>query len=65
MASLLVAGRPGNLIHARLVQKPVFSAMLFAFAAGALLACAFFLLLFESTHLIGVGWKTEVGISPN
>ena len=46
----------------RMVQKPVFSAMLFAFAAGALLACAFFLLLFESTHLIGVGWKTEVDI---
>ena len=45
----------------RMVQKPVFSAMLFAFAAGALLACAFFLLLFESTHLIGVGWKTAGG----
>ena len=40
----------------RAVEKPVFSAMLFAFASGALLACAFFLLLFESTHLIAVGW---------
>ena len=46
----------------RLSQKPVFSAMLFAFASGAILACAFFLLLFESTHLIGVGWKTEVDV---
>ena len=46
----------------RMMEKPVFSAMLFAFAAGALLACAFFLLLFESTHLIAVGWKTEVDI---
>jgi len=33
-----------------------------AFAAGALLACAFFLLLFESTHLIGEGWDEEVAI---
>ena len=46
----------------RLVQKPVCSAMLFAFAAGALLACAFFLLLFESTHYIAVGWSSEVDI---
>ena len=41
----------------RAVEKPMFSAMLFAFASGALLACAFFLLLFEATHLIGVGWQ--------
>lgn len=33
-----------------------------AFAASALLACAFFLLLFESTHLIGQGWDEEVAI---
>merc|ERR1719316_1615285 len=30
------------------------------FAAGAILSCAFFLLLFESTHLIAGGWDTEV-----
>ena len=46
----------------RLAEKPVCSAMLFAFAAGALLACAFFLLLFEATHLIGTGWTSEVDI---
>lgn len=33
-----------------------------AFAAGALLACAFFLLLFEATHLVGTGWDDEVQI---
>ena len=46
----------------RMVIKPVCSAMLFAFAAGALLACAFFLLLFESTHYIAVGWSSEVDV---
>eukprot|EP00434_Breviolum_minutum_P034127 symbB.v1.2.030194.t1/scaffold3378.1/size58068/6 len=39
-----------------------FMAVVSGFAAGALLACAFFLLLFEATHLIGVGWSTEVDI---
>jgi len=43
--------------HAELVEG-----VLAAFAAGALLACAFFLLLFESTHLIAVGWKDEVDV---
>ena len=47
----------------RAVEKPVFSAMLFAFASGALLACAFFLLLFEATHLIGVGWQLGKRVS--
>jgi UTP--glucose-1-phosphate uridylyltransferase len=32
------------------------------FAAGALLACAFFLLLFEATHLVGTGWDEEVDV---
>lgn len=31
-----------------------------SFAAGAILSCAFFLLLFESTHLIASGWSKEV-----
>ena len=30
-----------------------------SFAAGAILSCAFFLLLFESTHLIAEGWDEE------
>ena len=30
-----------------------------SFAAGAILACAFFLLLFEATHLIADGWAEE------
>ena len=47
----------------RAVEKPVYSSMLFAFAAGALLACAFFLLLFEATHLIGVGWQLGTRVS--
>jgi len=39
-----------------------FHGVLFAFAAGALLSCAFFLLLFESTHLVAVGWTAEVDV---
>ena len=46
----------------KLSGKPLFSAMLFAFAAGALLACAFFLLLFEATHLVAMGWSAEVDV---
>ena len=46
----------------KLSAKPLFGAMLFAFAAGALLACAFFLLLFEATHLVAVGWSAEVDV---
>lgn len=39
---------------------PVFVYAAFAsFAAGAILACAFFLLLFEATHLIASGWDEE------
>ena len=30
-----------------------------SFAAGAILSCAFFLLLFEATHLIASGWEEE------
>ena len=49
----------------RAIQKPLINAMLFAFASGALLACAFFLLLFESTHLIAVGWRlVDLSFSP-
>ena len=41
-------------------SDPVFVYAGFAsFAAGAILACAFFLLLFESTHLIATGWDDE------
>jgi len=39
-----------------------FEAILSAFAAGALLACSFFLLLFEATHLVGTGWTEEVDV---
>mmetsp|Transcript_43942 Transcript_43942/g.77822 ORF Transcript_43942/g.77822 Transcript_43942/m.77822 type:complete len:487 (-) Transcript_43942:126-1586(-) len=34
-------------------------AILSGFAAGAILACAFFLLLFESTHLVEEGWPDD------
>jgi len=37
-------------------------AILAAFAAGTLLACAFFLLLFEATHLVQTGWAKEVEV---
>jgi len=37
-----------------------FDCLTAAFAAGAISACAFFLLLFESTHLIAVDHKEEV-----
>jgi len=33
-----------------------------AFAAGAILSCAFFLLLFEATHLVATGWQEEVDV---
>ncbi len=36
-----------------------FAALVAAFAAGALLSCAFNLLLFESSHLIAVGYTEE------
>jgi len=32
------------------------------FAGGALLSCAFFLLLFEATHLVATGWSEEVDV---
>jgi len=40
----------------------IFDGLLSAFSAGTLLSCAFFLLLFESTHLIGEGWTGEVDV---
>lgn len=43
-------------------HSAVLESVLSAFAAGALLACAFFLLLFESTHLIAEGWEKEVDV---
>eukprot|EP00931_Biecheleriopsis_adriatica_P015213 TRINITY_DN1175_c0_g1_i5.p1 TRINITY_DN1175_c0_g1~~TRINITY_DN1175_c0_g1_i5.p1 ORF type:complete len:619 (+),score=136.90 TRINITY_DN1175_c0_g1_i5:74-1930(+) len=43
-------------------KHAIFHGALLSFAAGALLSCAFFLLLFEATHLVGVGWKTEVEV---
>eukprot|EP00438_Fugacium_kawagutii_P008058 Skav223967 [mRNA] locus=scaffold3540:318598:319758:- [translate_table: standard] len=46
----------------RMSSMPSFGVILFAFAAGALLACAFFLLLFEATHLVAVGWTAEVDV---
>eukprot|EP00930_Biecheleria_cincta_P011405 TRINITY_DN1141_c0_g1_i5.p1 TRINITY_DN1141_c0_g1~~TRINITY_DN1141_c0_g1_i5.p1 ORF type:complete len:488 (-),score=77.30 TRINITY_DN1141_c0_g1_i5:305-1768(-) len=39
-----------------------FTGIISGFAAGALLSCACFLLLFEATHLVAVGWKKEVDI---
>ena len=39
-----------------------FTVIVFGFAAGAMLACAFFLLLFEATHLIAEGWTKEVDV---
>eukprot|EP00747_Dinoflagellata_sp_TGD_P135081 gnl/TRDRNA2_/TRDRNA2_175417_c5_seq2.p1 gnl/TRDRNA2_/TRDRNA2_175417_c5~~gnl/TRDRNA2_/TRDRNA2_175417_c5_seq2.p1 ORF type:complete len:335 (-),score=67.16 gnl/TRDRNA2_/TRDRNA2_175417_c5_seq2:525-1421(-) len=43
-------------------RSDAFSGVLWAFAAGAILACAFFLLLFEATHLIAAGWDEEVEV---
>jgi len=40
--------------------KAEFEGIVCGFAAGALLACAFFLLLFEATHLVATGWSKEV-----
>jgi len=37
-----------------------FDCLASAFAAGAISSCAFFLLLFESTHLVAEGWDEEV-----
>eukprot|EP00928_Gymnodinium_smaydae_P026537 TRINITY_DN20809_c0_g1_i2.p1 TRINITY_DN20809_c0_g1~~TRINITY_DN20809_c0_g1_i2.p1 ORF type:complete len:466 (-),score=58.40 TRINITY_DN20809_c0_g1_i2:338-1702(-) len=39
-----------------------FEGLTSAFAAGSILACAFFLLLFESTHLIQTGYQQEVAV---
>jgi UTP--glucose-1-phosphate uridylyltransferase len=43
-------------------RATVVEGVLSAFAAGALLACAFFLLLFEATHLVAEGWDAEVDV---
>mmetsp|Transcript_82543 Transcript_82543/g.191795 ORF Transcript_82543/g.191795 Transcript_82543/m.191795 type:complete len:465 (+) Transcript_82543:57-1451(+) len=43
-------------------QAAVFEGVLCSFAAGALIACALFLLLFEATHLVGEGWTEETDI---
>ena len=40
-------------------QQDNFLALSGAFACGAILATAFFLIFFESTHLIGARWKVE------
>jgi zinc transporter ZupT len=39
-----------------------FEGLVCGFAAGAISACAFFFLLFESTHLVAVGWTEEVEV---
>eukprot|EP00929_Paragymnodinium_shiwhaense_P103988 TRINITY_DN6790_c0_g2_i3.p1 TRINITY_DN6790_c0_g2~~TRINITY_DN6790_c0_g2_i3.p1 ORF type:complete len:528 (-),score=118.80 TRINITY_DN6790_c0_g2_i3:646-2157(-) len=39
-----------------------FIGLISGFVAGALLSCAFFLLLFEATHLVGTGWDEDVDI---
>lgn len=39
-----------------------FQSIVSAFAAGAILSCAFYLLLFEATHLIATGWDEEVDV---
>jgi len=57
----VVLAVPGIATFAKANAKLV-EGVLAAFAAGALLACAFFLLLFESTHLIAEGWKEEVDV---
>jgi len=57
----VVLAVPGISTFAKANAKIV-EGILAAFAAGALLACAFFLLLFESTHLIAEGWKEEVDV---
>jgi zinc transporter ZupT len=41
---------------------PACQGMLAGFAAGCILAAAVFLLMFEATHLVGVGWKEEVEV---
>jgi len=43
-------------------RQEIFNGVLFAFAAGAMLSCAFFLLLFEATHLVAMGWDAEVDV---
>jgi len=43
-------------------NKAPLDALVSGFAAGALLACSFFLLLFEATHLIATGFTEEVDI---
>eukprot|EP00929_Paragymnodinium_shiwhaense_P103986 TRINITY_DN6790_c0_g1_i1.p1 TRINITY_DN6790_c0_g1~~TRINITY_DN6790_c0_g1_i1.p1 ORF type:complete len:487 (-),score=130.69 TRINITY_DN6790_c0_g1_i1:376-1836(-) len=43
-------------------NSELFTCMISGFVAGALMACAFFLLLFEATHLVGTGWDEEVDI---
>lgn len=42
----------------KIAAEAVFS----GFGAGAILACAFFLLLFEATHLVATGWDEEVDV---
>jgi len=41
---------------------PACQGMLAGFAAGCILAAAVFLLMFEATHLVAVGWKEEVEV---
>ena len=41
------------------MNEDLFNACIFAFASGAILATAFFFILFESTHLIAAGWDNE------
>jgi len=57
----VVLAVPGISTFAK-ANAEIVEGLLAAFAAGALLACAFFLLLFESTHLIAEGWKEEVDV---
>ena len=52
LAGVCLAAPGIQRLHAK--HSDVDEGMFSAFAAGALFACAFFLLLFESTHLIGV-----------
>lgn len=37
-----------------------FDGLMSGFTAGALIGCAFFLLLFEATHFVAAGWSSEV-----
>jgi zinc transporter ZupT len=48
---------------AREMNMDLFNCVIYSFAAGAILAAAFFFILFEATHLVGVGWSEESDVT--